>query len=741
MQFFRLYLPVCALLILPFRETHAQQASLTLESAGRFDGAFAPAVLQGRKIFLHSSGNIVVDKPLSRLRNGGNIARKAGFAGAIDAGGKVMLPFEYDEVDEDYDFHFLILKKNGKTGVADSTGQVRAKPVYDEITALSAGAVAFKRGSQYGWISLADGSVHPSPGRLSRSYVSPEVFYIEQGERKGLLHQNGHLIVPARYDMIFAAYPGTVIYEGNGKAGMMDLQGNALGKQVYESLVYAYDDSVVRAKLGGKTGLLGPAGELSIPAKYTDIGRFTNGQAVVSLNGRYGVTDKSGREIVPLEYDGIKTTDALGREILNYAKKVILKDTFRAYVVTKQGKYGLLAWNGKPLLPLNYTAVGVETLSGRAYVFAQKGGKTALFSQEGKELIPALYDELIPATDANRGFTYYATDAARPAASAMVRAINGDRNGLIGLDGETIVPVRYESLRWESNGLLELKNGDTTTIAAADGKIIRPPAYRRYYYMVAPDRIVEAGENGTRLTDLDGKVLYDLKNWEYNKAKNNIGDSSFFYAGLMKAGDYRETNLFITRDGQEVRFEGYTDVSPFYNGLAVAYKGRKIGFIDSTGKEIIPVQWDDVRHAGSPPKPYKIVTLDDKTGLMDRRGQLLLPVEYDRITESSPGYFLIVKEKLTGLADSTGRIVLQPVYAYIAPNLSINGLMLVKGAKKGLATRTGKILIPAEYDDLELNYGYDAKGWPVMVKQGNTVRYFNENGQLLPVTAQKMLER
>ncbi len=741
MQFFRLYLTVSALLILPFRETRAQQPALTLESAGRFDGAFAPAVHQGRKVFLHSSGNIVVDKPLGRLHNGGSIARKAGFAGAIDAGGKVMLPFEYDEVEEDSDFHFLILKKNGKTGVADSLGRVQAKPVYDEISVLHAGAVAFTRGNQYGWISLADGSVHPAPARLTRSYISPEVFRVEQNGLLGLVHSSGTAIAPPRYQMIYAAYPGTVIFENDGKAGMLDLQGKELGNPVYESLVYSYDDSVVRAKQGGKTGILSPAGALSVPAKYTQIDMFTAGQAVVSLNGKYGVTDKGGREIIPLQYDGIATTDALGREIRNYAEKVVLNDTFRAYIVKKQGRYGLLAWNGKPLLPVSFEAVSVDTVNGRAHVFAKKGGKTALFSQEGKELIPARYDELTPATDANRGFTYYATDAARPAASVMMRAVNGDRNGLIGIGGETIVPVRYESLRWESNGLLELRNGDTTTIAAPNGKILRKPAYRQYYYMVAPDRIVEVGENGKRLTDLDGRVLYDLKDWEYNKAKNNIGDSSYFYSGLMKAGDYLETNLFITRDGKEVRFGEYTDVSPFYRGLAVAYKDRRMGMIDSTGKEIIPVRWERIRNAGSDLNQYKIVTLDDKDGLMDRRGKLLLPVEYDRINEITPGYFLVVKGAVAGLADSTGRMVLQPEYTDIDVSATVNGLLLTKGGKKGLASLTGGIRIPVEYDGLELNYGYVAKGWPVMVKQGSAVRYFNEQGQLLPVTAQKALER
>lgn len=734
MQFFRLYLPVAALLCLLLQETIAQQTHITLQSAARFDGDFAPVVHQGRKVFLHRSGRIVADKLEESIRNGGNVVRKAGYAGVIDSTGRVVLPFEYDEIEED-DLHFFRLKKNGKYGLADSTGRVLAAPAYNRLDGLYEGAVAFTRGAQYGWLSLKDGSVHPSPYPLSKSYIHPQLFKQENGELSGLLHENGAQVAPVKYAAFRICYPGTFVYIEGSKAGMMGLDGKIITQPLYDQLDWSADDSLVRARQGGKTGLISPEGVLTIPVQYNELKMFTAGQAVAVRNGKYGVVSMNGGETVPLQYDNITPLNALGHEILNYAVKEKLTDTFRAYRVEKQGKYGLVAWNGKELLPPVYEEVAIATLNGRAYVFAQKAGKTGLYSQAGKEIIPPRYEQLLPAGKSNAGFTYYATDAAMPFAEQMVRAVNGKYNGFFSLDGRELVPLRYEEVRWESNGLLLLKNGDTTTIADATGRIVRPPAYRRYYYAVATDRLVEAGDGGYRLTDLAGRELYRWESWSLREVQNAVGDSSCFYSGLMKTGGYENQNLFIDRNGKEVRFSAFTRVEPFYMGLAVAFKNNKVGFIDSLGREVIPVKYDDIRNLADRSNEYKKVRLNDRYGVISRTGKTLLPPEYDNITPAGDGYFIFSLNNKAGLADSTGKICLPPEYDQLDMNTTLHCLTLWKGRKRGLAHTDGKIIIPAEYDELNPNYGWNAHGWPVMARKGNTVHYFTQNGEALPVTA------
>lgn len=740
MQHFRLYLTVCSLLTLPLADSVAQQTPIMLDAAARFDGAFAPVVHQGRKVYLHHSGNILADRVEDGTSNGGNIVRKGGFAGVIDSSGRVIIPFEYDDIEQDYDHHFFKLKKNGKMGAADSTGQVRAQPVYDNIDDLNGSAVAFKRGKQYGWVSLTDGKEHASPGELSQSHISEDIFYLEEGQLRGLVHANGQQIAPVKYDMLYNGYPGTIIVQLDNKAGLIDLSGKEICKPIYDQINTACcGESVMRVKINDKTGLINPQGILTAPAKFDDIQRFNYGQAIAVQNNLRGVITTTGRTIIPFQYNEIRTTDALGREMLDYAEKREVKDSFRAYIVQKEGKYGLLSWKGKVLLPPEYTAVAVGTMNNRAYVFASKGNKMGLFSQEGKALIPVRYDELYHAAVSNSSFTYYTTDASHNAAQQMVRAVDGKYSGLFSLTGETIVPVQYESLRWESNGLLELQNGDTTTIATATGKIVCKPALKKYYYMAAPDRIIETSDTGYHLTDLDGNLIYDLQSWDHRNAQNAIGDADLFYAGLLKITDYRYRNRFITKTGKPVEFPQYTQVNVFYNGLAVAFKGDKVGFIDSTGKEVIPVVWDDIRNVGNHSNEYKKVTQNNQLGLINRSGKLLLPVAYSRINEIMPGYFVFTKAQLQGMADSTGKVILEPEYSEISVNTSIQRITLRKGNKTGLATLNGEIILPAEYDTMEFNYGWKSDGWPILVKKDNTLQYILENGKALPVTAKKAL--
>jgi len=677
----------------------------------------------------------------SRLSNGGNVARRNGFAGALDSTGKVMLPFEYDEVEQESDDRFLRLKKNGKFGIADSTGRVLAQPVFDQVERLYAGAVAFRRGGSYGWLSLHNGQQHPSAYELSRSYIDDQIFSLAKGELRGLLHEERGEIVPVKYEWLRRGYPGTFVCRLNGKEGLLGADGKELAAPVFDDVQWSWEDSVVRVKQHGKTGLINPRGSIAIPPKYDALQRFNRGQAVAVLNGKYGVLDLAGRELVPFQYDRITTTDALGRELLDYAEKREVKDTFLAYSTEKAGRHGLLAWNGQPLLPPVYDRVSVGVINGRAYLYVVKNGKTGLYSREGKELIPPVYDQLWPADKSNSGFTYYATDAARPAAEQMIRAEKDGLSGLFSLEGKVVAPVRYERIRWESNGLLELKNGDTTAIATAAGKIIRAPQPNVYYQMVAPDRIVEGVYGNYRMTGLDGTVLYQLPELEVNKIGNRIGDSSYFYSGLMKAGDYRNQNVFVTRNGQEVRFSEYDKVGVFFEGLAYAVKGDKAGFIDSTGKAVVPVEWDDIRNVSSGIYQYKRVEKNKMYGLIDRAGRLILPAEYENIGVTTEGYFSFRKNGRYGLADSTGRIILPPEYSDISPNTSAGGLALRKDGLAGFASYSGAVIIPAEYETLSFNYGWDVKGWPVLAKRGDAVIYFSKDGRQLPVKAAKILER
>ena len=78
------------------------------------------------------------------------------------------------------------------------------------------------------------------------------------------------------------------------------------------------------------------SGEIVIPLKYDSAGSFSEGLAVVRLNGKWGYIDKTGKEIIPLKYDSAESfSKGLARVRLN-------------------GKWGYVDKTGKVVISAKY---------------------------------------------------------------------------------------------------------------------------------------------------------------------------------------------------------------------------------------------------------------------------------------------------------------------------------------------------------------------------------------------------
>ena len=69
----------------------------------------------------------------------------------------------------------------------------------------------------------------------------------------------------------------------------------------------------------------------------------------------------------------------------------------------------------------------------------------------------------------------------------------------------------------------------------------------------------------------------------------------------------------------------------FSEGLAAVFKDSKWGFIDTTGKLVIPCEWDGIDSTKQTVfyGGFAHVEKDDKWGIIDTAGTLVVPCEYD----------------------------------------------------------------------------------------------------------------
>jgi len=143
---------------------------------------------------------------------------------------------EIEQMAEHYDWNNQVFvdEQTGKKGLRSVDGTVLIPALYDEFPEVGSYRLFHKRphvarlGDKYG-IVAADGTGKPLTAfiydSLAWDYMSP--FYIAQwdGEKdlKGLIFENGHVLVPCVIKKLYAQWNNLWCYDGDNRMGIIDL--------------------------------------------------------------------------------------------------------------------------------------------------------------------------------------------------------------------------------------------------------------------------------------------------------------------------------------------------------------------------------------------------------------------------------------------------------------------------------------------------------------------------------------
>lgn len=85
----------------------------------------------------------------------------------------------------------------------------------------------------------------------------------------------------------------------------------------------------------------------------------------------------------------------------------------------------------------------------------------------------------------------------------------------------------------------------------------------------------------------------------------------------------------------------YDHVSCLFEGLAWVQKDGKWGYINKTGKVVIPLQYDD---AYSFYEGLAVVKKDGKYGFINKTGKIIVPLQYDDVGAFYEGLAWVYKD-------------------------------------------------------------------------------------------------
>lgn len=148
------------------------------------------------------------------------------------------------------------------------------------------------------------------------------------------------------------------------------------------------------AKIDGKSGLLDVNGNEVVPCIYdriVPIGRFADdyhyvqeGMIQIQLNGKYGFVNTAGEQIVPCKYDQVQNFSG------GYAAVGINTGEFSQPDNVPVCLWGMIDATGKEVVPCQYDLATYEVDQG--FLAVKENGKCGLVNAENQLIVPYKYD-------------------------------------------------------------------------------------------------------------------------------------------------------------------------------------------------------------------------------------------------------------------------------------------------------------------------------------------------------------
>ena len=307
---------------------------------------------------------------------------------------------------------------------------------------------------------------------------------------------------------------------------------------------------------------------------------FESGALRVQKDGKYGLIDLDGKEILPCEYEDIYSLksvedsiivvkdgklgliNAKGQFIANaeYSKIEALKEGFKdVYLIADENElYGVVGLSGTKLLDNKYEEI--KYLSSVDIYSVKEDGDWKLVNTKGEVLQESEGEEYIFTKGEN----------------VVVKA--DDKYGIESLSGDSVIPCEYDELSYAFSVYYIAKKDDKFGIINVNNETVKEFEYINMYAIEEGNFIV-ADKTETETILFDSNIAEKVSGIisEINKEKG--------YIKVYTDGEYKYYNFkFEEKQSQDV----LTQCTLYLNK-----KDDKYGFVDKSGKVVVDYIYDD----------------------------------------------------------------------------------------------------------------------------------------------------
>lgn len=559
--------------------------------------------------------------------------------------GKWIIEPMYDNAAYNFSFGLAAVSKGGKYvphssipgwkdlvgskwGFINKTGATVIPFQYDKALNFSEDLAAVKINNMWGFINTKGVEVIVPRYSEAQSFASGLALIFSEDRVYKFINKEGKIAIPISFEQAESFKGGLAWVQVKGKQGIINSEGLYIIQPKYDE-IRNRDFSFHKfspVKLNGKWGLIDKNGKEIIPLEYEDFEYYSAGFSKVKKNGKWGVINESdGTFFLECLYDDIQPLK-IG-EYGNETDKELVQ-------VKKEGKWGIvnsktLKWLINPLY---------DELSGKdeGMIAFKKNVKWGVIDRLGNEILPAVYDRI---GNFYEGITSVGRD---------------NKHGYADKTGKMITQLIYEG-----------ENGNSFT--------------NGYAFVCR--------ESGCGYIDKSGNEITDLK-YTWDDGWNPFNYSLDGLAAVKLKGKWG----YINTKGETVIKHQFDQAWPFRDGIAAVNAGGQLksgfiqnlvggkwGYIDKEGRQIVKIKYDNVGRYFS--EGMGSVKVNGKWGFVNANGDIVIKPQFDDAdyyyyTSFSEGLVAVRLNGKWGFIDKNGATVID--FLYESAGFFENGKATVK---------------------------------------------------------------
>lgn len=415
----------------------------------------------------------------------------------------------------------------------------------------------------------------------------------------------------------------------------------------------------------GKFGVINNEGETVINPEYTEIVLIPNKDVPIFIC-TYDLNDQDGtyktkvinqkNEEIFKEYSKVEAIDNFDSKQNIWYEDDVLR-------VEKDGKYGLINFEGKEVLPCDYDEI--TALKGVTNnLLVKKDGKVGLVNEKGQTIVNTEYKDIKTLKEGYKNEYIIVND--------------NNQYGIISTTGTVIIEPKYEDVKYLNNSeMFAIKDAGVWKLINKDNQILIDGGYDNIIEAKGENVVVEkGGKYGVVTTKNEEKIPVEYEQIKYtfsiyyiaktggkygiiNLNNEQVKDFNYINMDYVEKGDFIQADV---SDTETVIFDN--NLSKKINGIVSEINQEK-GYI----KVYTNNEYKYYNFKFEEKKSSDILTSnnlflskkDGKYGYVNKEGKVIVDYIYEDGTEqNSCGFAAVKKDGVWGSINKVGAVELEP---------------------------------------------------------------------------------